>query len=145
MTEPEPGSRWTFRHRLRVRFSDCDLLGHVNNAVYLSYLEECRLAWWDAIGEAPITGTSGVGAIMVHASLNYRAPLFLYDQVEIRLAVSAVGTSSVTIDYELVNADSGIVAADARTVAVAYDFDQKRTVPVSPVTRARMLSVPAPR
>ncbi len=142
MSEPAPDSRWTFRHRLTVRFSDCDMLGHVNNAVYLSYLEECRIEWWKAIGEPPISGGSGVGAIMAHASLNYRAPLFLSDEVEIRLAVHKVGTSSVTVDYELVNVATGVVVADARTVAVAFDFGQNRTVPVSPETRERMLSRP---
>lgn len=143
MSESSPDSRWTFRHRLIVRFSDCDMLGHVNNAVYLSYLEECRIEWWKAIGEPPITGATGIGAIMAHASLNYRAPLFLSDEVEIRLAVSRIGTTSVTVDYELVNAVTGAVVADAQTVAVAYDFGQNRPVPISPETRSRMLSRPA--
>src|SRR4029453_1676935 len=37
---------WKFEHEVEVRFCDCDPLGHVNNAVYLSYLEAARFSWW---------------------------------------------------------------------------------------------------
>ena len=59
--------RWVFHHRLTVRFSDCDLLGHVNNAVYLTYFEECRLEWWRTFGDRPM-GTAGFGVIIAHVA-----------------------------------------------------------------------------
>ncbi|MGC4085207.1 MAG: acyl-CoA thioesterase [Vicinamibacterales bacterium] len=102
--------RWAFRHRLAVRFSDCDLLGHVNNAVYLTYLEECRVAWWRDLGGT--WGMPGVGAILVHASCNYRAPAHTGDELEIRLAVSAIGTSSVTMEYR--DRTAGVGPRDCR-------------------------------
>ena len=59
--------RWAHRHRLTVRFSDCDLLGHVNNAVYLTYFEECRVAWWRELGGST-TLPGGIGVILVLAT-----------------------------------------------------------------------------
>ena len=81
--------RWVFHHRLTVRFSDCDLLGHVNNAVYLTYFEECRLEWWRTFGDRPM-GTAGFGVIIAHCSCNYRAPAFVSDRLEVSLAVAAI-------------------------------------------------------
>ncbi|MBS1819888.1 MAG: acyl-CoA thioesterase [Acidobacteria bacterium] len=124
---------WDFRHRLTVRFSDCDLLGHVNNAVYLTYFEECRVAWWRHLG-SPF-GMPGVGAILVHASCNYRAPAHFSDELEVRLAVAGLGNSSVTTDHEIVHAASGRLVADGRTVIVAYDYDAEKTVPLPDETR----------
>ena len=133
MSEP----RWTFRHRLQVRFSDCDLLGHVNHAVYLTYFEQARSAWWRALGGGT-AGMPGAGAIIVHASCNYRAPAFAADDLEIRVAVAALGTSSVTLDYEIVNTATGQRLADGRTVNVAYDYTANRTIPLPAVTRAAL-------
>jgi acyl-CoA thioester hydrolase len=126
--------RFVFHHTLAVRFSDCDLLGHVNHAVYLTYFEQCRLEWWRHLGGS--TGMPGAGAIIVHASCNYRAPAHVSDELDVRLAVAALGTSSVTLDYEIVHAVSGQLVADGRTVNVAYDYTAGRTIPLPAETRA---------
>ncbi|MGE3956859.1 MAG: acyl-CoA thioesterase [Vicinamibacterales bacterium] len=128
---------WAYRHRLTVRFSDCDLLGHVNHAVYLTYFEECRVAWWKRLGGE--NGLPGVGVILVHASCNYRAPAHTSEELEVRLAVTAIGTSSVTMEYEVEHVASGRVIADGKTVVVAYDYRSGVTVPVPPDTRAALL------
>jgi len=132
-----------FRHRLAVRFSDCDLLGHVNNAVYFTYFEECRLGWWRMLGESPM-GTPGFGAIIAHCSCNYRAPAHVADELEVSLAVAAIGTTSLTLDHLVVHIASGRVVADGRTVVVAYDHEALRSVPIPPVTRARLEALMEP-
>lgn len=138
MSDPQP--RWVFRHRLTVRFSDCDLLGHVNNAVYLTYFEECRVEWWKQLGGA--MGTSGLGVIVAHASCNYRAPLFASDEIEVRLGVSAIGTRSVTFDYQITRAATGTLAADGRTVVVAFDYMAGRSMPLPDETRHLLSTLP---
>lgn len=130
--------RWAHRHRLTVRFSDCDLLGHVNNAVYLTYFEECRVAWWRELGGST-TLPGGIGVILVRAECNYRAPALLSEELEIRLAVTAIGTSSVSMEYEIENVSSGRLLADGKTVVVAFDYEAQKTVPVPPDTRAKLL------
>lgn len=130
--------RWVFHHRLTVRFSDCDALGHVNNAVYFTYFEECRVYWWKSLGGT--IGMPGAGAILVHASCNYRAPTHTGDLLEVRLAVTAVGNSSVTTEYEIVHVETGRLVADGRTVTVAYDYSSGKTIPLPDATRALLTS-----
>lgn len=130
--------RWAFRHRLSVRFSDCDLFGHVNHAVYFTYFEQCRLEWWRHLGGT--TGMPGVGAIIAQAVCNFRAPAFVSDELEIRLAVAAIGTTSVTLEYDIENLASGTRIADGRTVIVAYDYSAHRSIPVPEETRAKLLA-----
>ena len=57
----------------------------MNNAVYFTYFEQCRLEWWRHLGGT--TGMPGAAAIIVHAACNYRAPAFVSEELEIRLAV----------------------------------------------------------
>jgi acyl-CoA thioester hydrolase len=135
--------RWVFHHRLTVRFSDCDLLGHVNNAVYFTYFEECRLEWWRTFGDSPM-GTPGFGVIIAHCSCNYRAPAFVSDRLEIALSVAAIGTSSLTIDHLVTHVESGKVLADGRTVVVAYDHQAGKSVPIPPATRATLAAFMEP-
>lgn len=130
--------RWAYRHRLTVRFSDCDLLGHVNNAVYLTYFEECRVAWWRELSGGPTL--PGVGVILARAECNYRAPATVSDALEVRLAVTAIGTSSVTMEYEIEHLATGRLLADGKTVVVAYDYKTGKSVPVPPDTRAKLLA-----
>ncbi len=63
---------WRFEHELEVRFRDCDPMGHVNNAVYLTYLESARFAWWrSAFG--PL-GLKEHGFIVARVEIDYRKP-----------------------------------------------------------------------
>ncbi len=92
-----------YSHRLDVRFRDCDALGHVNNAVYLTYLEQARLQCWRALwgfGEADSTVP---GVIMARAEIDYRMPAHYGQTLEIRIALAAIGRTSFTYDYEIVD------------------------------------------
>src|SRR5204862_743006 len=87
-----------FTHRLEVRFRDCDPMGHVNNAVYLTYLESARFAWWrSAFG--PL-GLKEHGFILARIEIDYRKPAVPGDRLLIRLRVDGVGRSSFGVGYE---------------------------------------------
>ena len=126
-------TEFPFRHRLDVRFRDCDSMGHVNHAVYLTYLEQSRFAFWRQITGAP-PGTRA-GIIIARAEIDYRAPAFAGDLLEVQLAVEAIGTSSFTLVYQIVKVAMDTVLAEARTVLVTYDYDANRKVPVPAQTR----------
>ena len=89
----------TFEHEIDVRFRDCDALGHVNNAVYLTYLEQARFAHWQRL-----TGTSGIPRtfILARVECDYRAQATAGDRLVVRLRVAAVGNSSFTFEYQIV-------------------------------------------
>ena len=125
----------TFEHELEVRFRDCDGLGHVNNAVYLTYLEQARFAFWQRL-----TGVSGIprSFILARVECDYRVQATAGDRLVVRLRVTAVGKSSFTFDYEIVNARTREVVATARTVQVMYDYQAGRSIPVPDDIRARL-------
>jgi acyl-CoA thioester hydrolase len=126
-----------YSHRLDVRFRDCDALGHVNNAVYLTYLEQARLHCWRALwgfGEADATVP---GVIMARAEIDYRMPAHYGQTLEIRIALAAIGRTSFTYDYEIVDAENRMIAS-ARTVQVMYDYTTAKPVPIPDDIRHKM-------
>jgi acyl-CoA thioester hydrolase len=125
----------TFEHELEVRFRDCDGLGHVNNAVYLTYLEQARFAFWQRLA-----GVSDIprSFILARVECDYRVQATAGDRLVVRLLVTAVGKSSFTFEYEIVNARTREVVATARTVQVMYDYQAGRSIPVPDDIRARL-------
>jgi acyl-CoA thioester hydrolase len=127
---------WRFEHELEVRFRDCDPMGHVNNAVYLTYLEAARFAWWrNAFGPS---GLKDHGFIVARVEVDFRKPALPGDRLLVRLRVDAMGKSSFTVAYEILNARTRELVADARSVQVAYDYANARPVPLSDDLRARL-------
>ena len=109
-----------FVHRERVRFRDVDAMGHVNNAVFLTYLEEARIAYllrFDATVQE---------MILARAEIDFRAPLRSGDELEIGVRPFAVGTKSFQLEYVVRSGQT--VAAEAKTVIVSYDYESGRPV-----------------
>lgn len=127
----DPGA--AYRLTLDVRFRDCDSMGHVNNAVYFTYLEQCRLMFWRSItGEAsPLSRV-----IVAHAECDYRAPAYFGDRLEVKVSVGDIGRSSFVLLYEVDNLATGQRLADGRTVMVTYDYQAGKSVPIPDATRA---------
>jgi acyl-CoA thioester hydrolase len=125
-----------FTHHLEVRFRDCDAMGHVNNAVYLTYLEETRFAFWRASGlerdaEHGLQGADGaLGVIVARVEIDYRRPARHGDKLRLHVGVAAIGRTSFTYEYEIVDAADTLIAT-ARTVIVHYDYAAGRSVPLS--------------
>lgn len=124
-----------FEHEIEVRFRDCDAMGHVNNAVYLSYLEQARVAFWHRL-----TGTSGIprSFILARAEIDFKAPATLGDRVVVALRVEAVGRTSFTLAYDVLKARTREVVASARTVQVMFDYGAGKPVPIPDAIRARL-------
>jgi len=130
-----------FTHRLQVRFRDCDAMGHVNNAVYLTYLEETRFHHWQACGLAngaiasPPTADAAAGedvpgVIVARVEIDYRRAAKHGDVLSITLGVAAIGRTSFTYAYEIVD-QSGALIAEAKTVIVRFDHAAGKPVPIS--------------
>jgi acyl-CoA thioester hydrolase len=129
-----------FTHRLEVRFRDCDPLDHVNNAVYLTYLEQARFAHWRTLwGFRSAEQAPDIpGVILARAEIDYRRPARYGDVLEIRIGLAGIGRTSFTYDYEIVDA-AGNIVANAKTVMVMYDYEGGKPVPV-PDSLRKMLS-----
>jgi acyl-CoA thioester hydrolase len=123
-----------FTHTIEVRFRDCDAQGHVNHAVFFTYLEQCRLMFWRELTGGMASPLTRV--IVARAECDYRSPAFFGDVLDVRLAVAAIGRSSFTLTYEIEHSTARHKVADGRTVMVAYDFAIGRSIPVPAETRA---------
>jgi acyl-CoA thioester hydrolase len=109
-----------FVHRETVRFRDLDSLGHVNNAVFLTYLEEARIAYLDPLG------AEASDMILARVEIDFRAPLRIGDELEIGVRPARIGTKSFDLEYEVHS--GGTLAAEAKTVLVSYDYATRRPV-----------------
>ena len=123
---------FAYRHRLSVRFRDCDAMGHVNHAVYFTYLEQCRLTFWRELTGTPSPHTR---IIIARAECDYRAPAQFGDELEVRVNVGEIGRSSFTLVYEIVQAGSDRLVASGKTVMVSYDYAAGASVPLPAATR----------
>jgi acyl-CoA thioester hydrolase len=132
-------------HRVVVRFSDCDPLGHVNNARYLTYLEQTRIHLWRRQAGMELrraaNGTSNEGFILARTEIDFLAPAHDGDVLEVRLTLDAVGRSSVTYGYEMYDVTTGKAVASARSVVVWYDYAAGKSIPLSDENK-RLLSQP---
>ncbi len=122
-----------FHHRIEVRFRDCDAMGHVNHAVYLTYLEQARFAFWREMTGAAAGPEAGI--IIARAEIDYRSPAFAGEVVEVALGVDSIGRSSFTLLNAITAADKRLLA-EARTVLVTYDYTANHSIPVSESARA---------
>ncbi|HZB85800.1 MAG TPA: thioesterase family protein [Gaiellaceae bacterium] len=118
--------------RIEIRWRDLDAAGHVNNAVFLTYLEEARDEWLDrTLGET-------WDYLLARVAVDYRRELRLEDdEVLARCGVARIGTSSVTTREELLTA-AGELAAEAEAVVVARDPASGRARPLSAEERAAL-------
>jgi acyl-CoA thioester hydrolase len=126
----------SFTHSLEVRFRDCDPMGHVNNAVYLTYLEQARFAHWRALWKYRKAGSDPrvPGVILARAEVDYRAPAVEGDVLDIRLSIVKVGRTSFHYEYEITD-QAGRVVLQAKTVQVMYDYAAGRPAEIDPEIR----------
>jgi acyl-CoA thioester hydrolase len=117
---------YPFVHRERVRFRDLDGFGHVNNAVYLTYLEEARNALLRHLGLA--RGVAEITMILARVEIDFRAQVDAGEELEIGVRPVRLGTKSFELEYEL-RAD-GRVVAEARTVLVGYDYEANVSIEI---------------
>jgi acyl-CoA thioester hydrolase len=121
--------------QIEIRWRDQDAYGHVNNAVYLTYLEEVRDEWLErALGDAG----DAWGYVTARVAIDFRRELTQDDDAIVaRLWLTRIGTSSVTTREEIVTV-SGELAAEAEAVLVARDTETGRSRPLTDVERAAL-------
>jgi acyl-CoA thioester hydrolase len=115
-----------FVRRERVRFRDCDALGHVNNAVYSTFLEEARI---DVLG--------GLGdVILARVEIDFRSELRAGERIEVGTRCSRIGTKSLELEHEI--RSDGRIAAQAKSVLVGYDYERGESVPLPEELKRRL-------
>ena len=128
-----------FEHVVTVRWRDVDALDHVNHAVFLTYLEEGRDAFYTRLlGGDP-------SYVVARLEVGLRAEVRYPDRrVTVRIEPERMGTTSLTTRETIVT-PSGEVAAEARVVTVRWDAARRKPVPFTDAERARLAADRDPR
>ena len=124
-------SNWPWKSTIQIRWRDLDALSHVNNAVFLTYLETTRLHYiFDRFG-SDLTQSSEESIVLARATINYRFPILLTEKfVTVLMGVGQIRNSSWTFVYEIRDSSETKIFADAETVQVAYNLRQQRKIPI---------------
>lgn len=110
--------------RIEVRFRDTDAMGHVNNAVYLSYFEYARMDYVrDVFG---ITSFSDVDFIVARAEVDYKSPSFAGETLEVGVRVGEIGGASFKMEYRIEEKKTRRLVTLGKTVQVGYDYKAGR-------------------
>jgi len=118
-----------FAHRVSidVRFADTDAMGHVNNAVYLTYCEMARIRYWSDVTGEPLAARhhGAESLILAEARITYRAQVFHTDVVTVETRATKIGRSSFVLEHRLTACEPGgepRLVATSESVLVRYDY-----------------------
>ncbi|MFA6944994.1 MAG: thioesterase family protein [Pedobacter sp.] len=120
-----------------IRFADIDALGHVNNAIYLTYFEIARSAYWEEIIE---WDWNSFGIILRRSVVEYLKPIKLEDKINAYVRTSRLGNSSFDLDYILVKSVNGIeeICTTGQTLCISFDYALNKSVPIPDIQRKKM-------
>jgi acyl-CoA thioester hydrolase len=137
-------SDYKFRTPIAIRFSDIDAVGHVNNAIYLTYFEVARFAYWKEVTDWNLRKD---GVIVGRSEVNYLKPITLEDEIYCYVRTTRIGTSSFDIMHVLVRVtpDGEEICTTGKTVCISYDYNQNKSVPIPQREREKMIAYDEPR
>jgi acyl-CoA thioester hydrolase len=118
-----------------VTFRDLDVFGHVNNAVYLTYIENARIGYLrEVLG---IESLDDLLVIVARVNIDFRSRASLGETLEVGTRVSRIGTKSFDVEHEIHGPDGRLVAR-AETTLVTFDYRGDATMPVPDLWRERI-------
>ena len=123
-----------FVHKESVRFRDLDPMGHVNNAVFLTYIESARAAFLQHLGA--VQTLEDLAIIVARVEIDFRAPVRFGDEVEVTVRATRFGEKSFDLEHELRVGDT--VVAEAKTVLVTYDYERREPVSIPDEWREKL-------
>ncbi len=137
-------SDYKYKTPIHIRFSDIDSVGHVNNAIYLTYFEIARFNFWKNVIKWDFSEN---GIIVGRAEVNYLKPVMLHDQIACYVRVVRIGNSSFDVMQILVKTtDKGEeICTTGKTVCISYDYSANKSVKIPAELRQKMIEFDEPR
>ena len=128
-----------FRHRtpVQVRFRDIDAFGHVNNAVFFSYVELARIRYLLEILR-PEQSFDRLPLILAKVELDFRSPILFGEEVAVDSRVDRIGRTSFRMSHRMTAGRDARLAAEVASVLVTYDYANERPIPVPDDWRRRI-------
>ena len=129
-------SLFKVRVPIQVRFRDTDAMGHINNAVYLSYLELARVRYFAAV--ADFKDHRDISFILARVEIDYRSPALLTDDLAVYIRTQSLGGAKFISEYLVLEEKTQRVVVTAETVQVCYDYERSAVTRLSPDLRAKI-------
>ncbi len=128
--------QYRFRFQIQTRYSDMDMLGHANNAIYLTYLELARLEYFR---EVTSQQREEVALVLAHASMDFKRPILPQDTPVVYLRTTRLGNSSLTMDNIITDLSGDKLFFTATTVMVAIDTSIGRSMPLPDAEKQQVI------
>ena len=126
-----------FYYPIEVRYADLDPQGHVNNACYLSYFEQARVAY---LIHLELFGRDWsfqeIGMIIAESRVTYKAPIHFGRELKVGVRTSRLGNKSMLMEYSIFDVETGLEMTSGATALVAFDYNLNQTIPVPDNWRA---------
>ena len=129
------------KYPVNIRFRDFDSLGHVNNAVYFTYLEEARIRYFEEIIAGKRVEWRDEGIILARMEIDFRKPITGYNNYIIYVGCSRIGNKSFDIEYRITyeeGSEVNLVVAEAKSVMVCYDYKKNQSIPIKDEWRSTL-------
>ena len=131
---PIPGFRVC--STLQPRFRDTDAMGHINNAVYVTYLEVARQEYWRELDRT--LDYRHVPFILAHVTIDFRSEALMKETLELGVRCDWIGGKSFGFGYEIREQASGRLVVEASTVKVCYDYTTKQSIPMPDALKQKL-------
>lgn len=127
--------------QIPVAWGEMDALGHVNNVVYIRYLESGRIAYFVQMGLSDFMGQAQVGPILASIQCRYKSPVTFPDTLVVGTRVTALGEDRMTMHHRVVSTRQKRIVAEGEGIVVSYDYHARKKAPLPANVRARVLEV----
>ena len=130
MDIPQP--EFPFRHHtpIQVRFADTDLLGHVNNSIYLQYMDLGKTAYFSDTAPGPVNWRN-VNVVVVNINCNFYSPTILGEPIEVLTQTTHIGEKSLRLEQRVINTSTGQVKCAATTIMAGFNPATGQSQPIA--------------
>jgi acyl-CoA thioester hydrolase len=132
-------SDFNFFHLIEVRYGDLDPQGHVNNAKFLTYMEQGRVFYLKQLNLWEGGTFLNLGIILADVQITFRKAIQFGDPVRVGIRISRIGNKSMTSEYRIEDARNASEFASGSSVLVAYDYHNNRSVAIPEEWRKAIL------
>ncbi len=135
-----PEAEFEFRHHqpVQMRFNDIDMLGHLNNSIYLQFMDLAKAAYFAQFMEGGRFDWDEVSLVIANINCDFYNPTYINEELEVLTGVESMSHSSLRLEQRVVNAATGQVKCRATTVMVNIDPKTTRSRPITDEWRRRL-------
>ncbi len=127
-----PSATQPFRHCLpvQIRFTDVDMLGHLNNNIYFAFMDLAKIDYFKTIfGKLP--DMRSIDMVVVHIDIDFYKPTFFGQRVEVWSTVTAIGNKSFHMEQRIVDCDTKETHCRATVVVSGFDPATNKSLPIA--------------